>query len=49
VDWSVDANILEKHAMSVFRAEMMVLGIRRIIQGGRKGSAKIWASEDGMR
>jgi hypothetical protein len=40
VDWSVDARILEKHTVSIFRAEVMMLGIREIIYGGRKGSLK---------
>jgi hypothetical protein len=49
VDWSVDANVLEKHNVFIFRAEVMMLGIKGIIQSGTKGSLKEWANQDGIR
>jgi hypothetical protein len=49
VDWSVDANVLEKHTVSIFRAEVTMQGIRGIIQSGRKESLKEWTNQDGVR
>jgi hypothetical protein len=37
VDWLVEANVSEKHIVSIFKAEVTMLGIRGIIQDGRKG------------
>jgi hypothetical protein len=33
-----EASVLEKHAVSVFRAESTLLGLRGFIKGGRRGS-----------
>jgi hypothetical protein len=49
VDWLVEANISEKHTVFTFRAEVTMLRIRGIIWGGRKGSLKEWAKQDGVR
>jgi hypothetical protein len=49
VDWLVKANISEKRAVSIFRTEVMMLGIRGIIQSCRKGSLKERANQDGVR
>jgi hypothetical protein len=38
VDRLVEANVSEKCTVSIFRAEVTMLGIRGIIYGGRKGS-----------
>jgi hypothetical protein len=45
----VEANISEKYAVSIFRSEVIMLGIREIILGGRKESLKEKASQDEMR
>jgi hypothetical protein len=36
----VEANLLEKHAVSIIRAELKMLGLRWIIQNGRGGKSK---------
>lgn len=48
VNWSVDANVLEKHTVNVlekptvfvFGAEVIMLGMREIQQSSRKGCLK---------
>jgi hypothetical protein len=49
VDWLVEASVSEKRILSIFRAEVTILGIRGIIYGGRKGSLKERANQDGVR
>jgi hypothetical protein len=36
VVWLVEANVSEKRNVTIFRAEVTMLGIRGIIYGGRK-------------
>jgi hypothetical protein len=38
VDWLVEANVLEKRTVSIFRAEVTMLGIRDYI-GWQKGKS----------
>jgi hypothetical protein len=47
VDWLVEANVPEKCTVSIFRAEVTMLGIRGIIYGGR--SLKERANQDRVR
>jgi hypothetical protein len=49
VDWLVEANVSEKRTVSIFRAEVTMLGNRGIIYSGRKGSLKEKANQDGVR
>jgi hypothetical protein len=46
MNWSVEANILEKHTVSIFRDEVTMQEMGGIIQDGRKGSLKKWANQD---
>jgi hypothetical protein len=42
-----EANVSEKHTVSIFRSEVTMLGIRG--KGGRKGSLKERSNQDGVR
>jgi hypothetical protein len=40
VDWLVKASVSEKHAVSIFRAEVMMLGIKWDYIGWQKGKCE---------
>lgn len=48
MDWSVEANVSERHIVSIFRTQMTILIVRRITQCGAKGGGSEEMGRSGL-